>query len=124
MKKYDFDKIIDRRNTYCVKWSNEKDEIPMWIADMDFETLPEVKDAIMKKMSIGAYGYTYVPTEYFTAYRKWWEDIHNVSFKEEWMIFSNGIVAAISSIIRKLTCVNDRIVIQGPVYNCFYSSKK
>ena len=49
----------------------------------------------------------YVPDAYFTAYRKWWEEIHNVSFKEEWMIFSNGIVAAISSIIRKLTTIGE-----------------
>lgn len=124
MKKYNFDTLIDRKNTNCVKWSGDCDEIPMWIADMDFETLPEVKDAIMKKMSIGAYGYTYVPVDYFTAYRKWWEEVHNVSFKEEWMIFSNGIVAAISSIIRKITNVGDSIVIQAPVYNCFYSSIK
>ena len=124
MKKYNFDQIINRKNTSSVKWSGNDDEIPMWIADMDFETLPEVKEAILSKASIGAYGYTYVPYEYFTAYRKWWEEVHNVSFKEEWMIFSNGIVAAISSIIRKITNVGDSIVIQAPVYNCFYSSIK
>ena len=60
--------------------------------------------------------------EYFTAHRIWWEELHNVSFKEEWMIFSSGIVAAISSIIRKITNIGDNIVIQSPVYNCFYSS--
>lgn len=124
MKKYNFDKIINRKNTNCVKWCGPCDEIPMWIADMDFETLPEVKEAIISKANVGAYGYTYVPKEYFTAYRKWWEELHDVSFKEEWMIFSNGIVAAISSIIRKITSVGDSIVIQAPVYNCFYSSIK
>lgn len=124
MKKYNFDQVINRKNTNCVKWSGEETEIPMWIADMDFETLPEVKDAVIKKANIAAYGYTYVPSDYFTAYRKWWEDVHHVSFKEEWMIFSNGIVAAISSIIRKLTTIGDSIVIQAPVYNCFYSSIK
>lgn len=124
MKKYNFDVIIDRKNTNCVKWSGDQFEIPMWIADMDFETLPEVKQAILNKANVAAYGYAYVPTEYFTAYRKWWEELHNVSFKEEWMIFSNGIVAAISSIIRKLTNVGDSIVIQSPVYNCFFSSIK
>lgn len=124
MKKYNFDVIIDRKNTNCVKWSGDEEEIPMWIADMDFETLPEVKEAIISKANTAAYGYTYVPTDYFTAYRKWWEEVHNVSFKEEWMVFSNGIVAAISSIIRKLTNVGDSIVIQSPVYNCFFSSIK
>ena len=124
MKKYNFDVIIDRKNTNCVKWSGEDFEIPMWIADMDFETLPEVKQAILNKANVAAYGYTYVPTSYFSAYRKWWEEVHNVLFKEEWMIFSNGIVAAISSIIRKLTNVGDCILIQSPVYNCFFSSIK
>ncbi len=124
MKKYNFDQVISRKTTNCVKWSGEENEIPMWIADMDFETLPEVKDAVINKASIAAYGYTYVPTDYFTAYRNWWEEVHNVSFKEEWMVFSNGIVAAISSIIRKLTNVGDCILIQSPVYNCFFSSIK
>ncbi len=124
MKKYNFNQLINRKNTNCVKWNGEENEIPMWIADMDFETLPEVKDAVINKAGIAAYGYTYVPSEYFTAYRKWWEELHNVSFKEEWMIFSNGIVAAISSIIRKLTKVGDSILIQSPVYNCFFSSIK
>ncbi len=124
MNKYNFDKIIDRKNSFAVKWSGDEQEIPMWIADMDFETLPEVKEVILNKASIGAYGYTYCPREYFTAYRKWWEDVHNVSFKEEWMLFSAGIVAAISSIIRKITNVGDSILIQSPVYNCFFSAIK
>ena len=122
MKKYNFDKIINRRSSSCVKWCGCEKELPMWIADMDFETLPEVIDAVRSKAAIGAYGYTMLPKEYFSAYTLWWKDVHNVSLKEEWMIFSNGVVAALSSIIRHVTNVGDQILIQSPVYNCFYSS--
>ena len=122
MYKYNFDKITNRKNSNSVKWSGCENELPMWIADMDFEVLPEIKDSLLSKVSVGVYGYTKLAEEYFPSYVKWWKEVHNVSYKKEWMIFSSGVVSALASIVRHLTNVGDQVVVQSPVYNCFYSS--
>ena len=122
MYKYNFDKLTLRTNSNSVKWSGCENELPMWVADMDFEVLPEIKDSLLSKVSVGVYGYTKLAEEYFPSYVKWWKEVHNVSYKKEWMIFSGGVVSALASIVRHLTNVGDQVVVQSPVYNCFYSS--
>ena len=120
--KYDFDKLTERRGTGSVKWEVAGGELPMWVADMDFETAPPVKAAIIKRAEHGIFGYSDVPDAYFEAVRDFWERRHGCRFETEWMVYSSGIVAAISSAVRKLTTPNENVVVTAPVYNIFYNS--
>lgn len=118
---YNFDKIADRKNVNSLKWEYDN-VLPMWVADMDFDTMPEIKEAINKRCELGAFGYTNTPDYFFEAFIDFWKRRHHVEFKKEWMIFSTGVVPAISSIVRKMTNVGDRILIMTPTYNIFYNS--
>lgn len=120
--KFDFDKPTERRNTGSLKWDIADGELPMWVADMDFETAPAVKDAVMRVAERGIYGYSTVPDEYFLSISDFWHKRHGFRFDPSWMIYSNGIVAAISSMVRKLTTPAENVLIQAPVYNIFYNS--
>lgn len=119
---YDFDQIIDRRNTNSLKWNVGETELPMWVADMDFETAPPVKAAILERAAHGIFGYTDLPEEWYQAYIHWWEKRHDFSIKKEWMVFCTGVVPAISSMVRKLTTPAEKVLIQTPVYNIFFNS--
>ena len=121
--KYDFDKIIDRSGTYCYKWGNQPDgrELPMWVADMDFQTAPEVMEAVIARAQHGIFGYTEVPDEWAQAYVSWWKMRHGADLDAEKLIFCTGVVPAISSIIRKLSTPAEKVLIQPPVYNIFYN---
>lgn len=120
--KYDFDTVINRRGTDSVKWNVGKNELPMWVADMDFRLAPEIEKAIKKRIEHGVFGYSVIPDEWYDAYINWWQNRHGVSFKREGLIFCTGVVPAISSIVRKLTTPNENVVIQTPVYNVFFNS--
>lgn len=118
---YDFDTVIDRRNSNSLKWDVAENELPMWIADMDFPTAPPILAALHKKISVGALGYGIVPDEWYDAYINWWQRRHEFSIKKEWLVFTTGVVPAISSIVRKLTTPAEKVLIQTPVYNCFFN---
>ncbi len=120
--KYDFDLQIDRRNTNSLKWDVAEYELPMWVADMDFQTAPEVLSAIKKRVEHGIFGYSIVPEEWNQAIMSWWRERHNFQIQKEWLIFCTGVVPAISSTVRKLTTVGENILIQTPVYNIFFNS--
>ena len=120
--KFDFDKITERRNTGSLKWDVREGELPMWVADMDFETAPAVKEAVARVAERGIYGYSTVPDEYFLSISDFWKSRHGFYFDPSWMVYSNGIVAAISSMVRKLTTPAENVLIQAPVYNIFYNS--
>lgn len=119
---YDFDRIINRRNTNSLKWNVGEKELPMWVADMDFETAPPVKDAILKRAAHGVFGYADLPEEWYQAYIHWWEKRHDFSIRKEWLVFCTGVVPAISSMVRKLTTPAEKVLIQTPVYNIFFNS--
>ena len=119
---YDFDKLTDRSGTLSYKWNVNQDELPMWVADMDFEVAPPIKKAITDRAEHGIFGYTMTPDEYFEAVSEYWERRHGYRIPTEHMIYSNGVVAAISSIVRKLTTPAENVLIQAPVYNIFYNS--
>ena len=121
MGKYNFDKVIDRRTSWAEKWDVRDGELPMWIADMDFETAPEIKEALLSRLEVGAYGYTYLPEEWYDAYISWWERRHHLKIAKEELIFSTGVIPTISSSVRKLTTPNENVVILTPVYNIFYN---
>ncbi len=120
--KYDFDLQTDRRNTNSLKWDVAEHELPMWVADMDFQTAPEVLSALKKRVEHGIFGYSIVPEEWNQAIMSWWKERHDFQIQKEWLIFCTGVVPAISSTVRKLTTVGENVLIQTPVYNIFFNS--
>lgn len=120
--KYDFDSVIDRTNTYSYKWDVKPGELPLWVADMDFETAPCIKEAIQKRAEHGAFGYNIIPEEWSKSYIEWWENRHNFILQSDWLIFCTGVVPAISSCVRKLTTPAEKVLIQTPCYNIFFNS--
>lgn len=119
---YDFDRITDRRGTNSLKWDIPDGELPMWVADMDFQTAPEIREAMIKRAQHGIFGYTVVPEAWYDAYIGWWDRRHHFKMDKEWLIFTTGIVPAISSAVRKLTTVGENVLVQTPVYNIFFHS--
>lgn len=119
---YDFSKLTNRYHTNSLKWDVNKDELPMWVADMDFEAVPEIIDALHQRVNHGIFGYNIVSDEYFESIQNWWLKRHHYQIEKEWMMFCTGVVPAISSIVRKMTTVGENVLIQSPVYNIFYNS--
>ena len=122
MKMYNFDEENNRRNSNSTKWNCKLNELPMWIADVDFKTCPDVIKAIKKRIQIGSFGYSDIPDEYFLEYKKWFKKYHNVNYEIEDMVYSSGVVASISSMVRKLTTPGEKVLVLSPVYNIFYNS--
>ena len=122
--KYDFDTIIPRRGTNSYKWDTPEEEnvLPMWVADMDFRTAPAIVKALQKRVAHGVFGYTKVPETYYNAVIRWFESRHRWRIDPRWMIYTSGVVPALSAIIKALTAPGDKIIVQTPAYNCFYSS--
>lgn len=120
--KYDFDRIIDRRSTGSLKWNVGEGELPMWVADMDFETAPAVKEAILEKARQGVFGYSETDGEWADAYAQWWESRHGTVLDKDKLIFATGVVPIISSAVRKLTTVGENVLVQTPTYNIFFNS--
>lgn len=119
---YDFDQVNNRRNTGSLKWNVEGDVLPMWVADMDFQTAPAIKKAIQDRASTGIYGYTEPTEEWYKAYISFFKDMHGFEIQKEWLLFCLGVVPTISSSVRKLTSIGDYVVVTPPVYNIFYNS--
>ena len=121
---FDFDEIIPRRNTRSYKWDSAPagDVLPLWVADMDFRTAPAVIEALERRVRHGIFGYVRVPDEYYEAVIRWFERRHGWRFERDWMIYTSGVVPAVSAVIKALTEPGDGIVVQTPVYNCFFSS--
>lgn len=121
--KYDFDTIVNRRGTMSYKWDSVGDGVlPMWVADMDFKTAPCIIDALHKRIDNGCFGYTRVPDEYYEAVINWFDRRHGWHINKEMMIYTTGVVPALSAIIKALTQKGDKVIVQTPVYNCFFSS--
>ncbi|WP_172202062.1 MalY/PatB family protein [Campylobacter sp. RM16188] len=119
--RYDFDKVINRRGLDSVKWSCKEDELPMWVADMDFECAPEILAALQKRLDHGVFGYPTLTAEWQSSICSWWSRRHKVDFKPEWLISCSAVVPAIASIIRKFSCPGDKILVQSPVYHAFFN---
>lgn len=119
---YDFDTPVDRRGMDSLKWDVAEGELPMWVADMDFQTAPEIRQALMERMAHGVFGYSVVPERWYDAYIQWWKTRHGYTMERDWLIFCTGVVPAISSIVRKLTTPAEKVLIQTPVYNIFFNS--
>ena len=120
--KYNFDKIPNRRGTNSLKWDVDRKELPMWVADMDFETVPEVQEALVQRVAHGVYGYSVIPDEWADSYVNWWEKRHHFRMDPKKLIFTTGVIPALSSAVRKLTTPAENVLIQTPVYNNFFNS--
>ena len=122
MDKFDFVNAPDRSNTDSVKWHVKKGDLPMSIADMDFKTAPEIIAAMKRKIDLGVFGYEWPEDDYFKAVVDWYEKVHGHRPQQEWLIFTTGVVPAISSIVRRVSHIGDNVLVQAPVYNVFYNS--
>ncbi len=121
---YDFDQIIDRRNTDSIKWDIRDNELPMWVADMDFPAAPEIVEAFCDRLKLPIFGYSKLRDEWFDAYINWWKRFHGMDMNREHLMFCSGVVPAISSVIRHLTAPGDKIILLTPNYNHFYNCIK
>lgn len=121
---YDFSSPTERRDTDSYKWDSapETDIIPLWVADMDFETFPGITEALQRRVAHGIFGYTRVPEAYYEAVCNWFGKHHGWHINREDIIYTSGVVPAVSAVIKALTLPGDQVIVQGPVYNCFFSS--
>ena len=117
--KYNFDSIIDRKNTNSLKWDLFDDEYPMWVADMDFYAAPLIYESVNRKAKHGVYAYSFVNDAVFDSYVNWWKR-YDLSMKKEGLLFANGVMPSITSIIRAFTDEGDNVLIQTPVYHVFF----
>lgn len=125
---YDFDKIIERKNTNSLKYdfalerNKPEDVLPLWVADMDFQTPKEVIDVLVSACNHGIYGYSDVKSNYFKTVQNWYKKYHNWDLDEKWLIKTPGVVFAITLAIKAFTKENDSVLIQQPVYYPFSES--
>ena len=119
---FNFDQLIERRNTRSVKWDEESgDVLPLWVADMDFATAPSVQQAIVKRAMHPCYGYTLVPDDYYQAIIRWFWSRHQWHIRREEILYTIGVIPAIAAILKAHTQLGDNVAILTPVYNCFYN---
>jgi len=119
---YDFDKVIPRRGTGSLKWDVGENELPMWVADMDFQTAPEIIEALKQRADHGIFGYNVIPDSWREAIAGWWESRHQFTMEKDWLLFAAGVIPVISSAVRRLTAEGDSVLVLSPVYNHFYIS--
>ncbi|MEO3944869.1 MalY/PatB family protein [Gorillibacterium sp. CAU 1737] len=119
---FDFDKMTNRFDTNSYKWDVGLEELPLWVADMDFETAPPIAEAIRKRAEHRIYGYNRIPDTYYQAVAEWWRQRHHFNVDPKWVLFCTGVVPAISSIVRKITEPGDQVLVLTPVYNIFFNS--
>jgi cystathionine beta-lyase len=123
--KYNFDEIIDRRNTDCLKYDfaaergRPEDVLPLWVADMDFRTAPGIIEQAVKDAGLGIYGYTESKNDYFQAVANWYETYFDWKVERRWLVKTPGIVFAIGVAVQALTEKGDAVMIQQPVYYPF-----
>ena len=120
--KYNFDSINNRVGTNSVKWDIHPDAIPLWVADMDFQVLPELKEALSKRVDEGIFGYTLVPESYYEAIINWFDRRHHWHIDRSWILYTSGVIPAMAAALKAFTLPGEKVLIQTPVYNCFFSS--
>ena len=123
---FDFDEPVCRRGTASYKWDSRPDlpddMIPLWVADMDFRVAPPIIDALQCRLDGGVFGYTFVPQAYYDAITRWFDTYHSWHITQEEVIYTSGVVPALSAIIKALAPEGSKVLVSTPVYNCFFSS--
>ena len=124
--KYNFDELVERRGTNCVKWdeSPSEDVIPLWVADMDFRVAPAIQKALRERVEHGVFGYNIVPESYYEAVISWFRRRHQWEIQRQWILYTTAVVPAMSCVIKALTMPGEKVLILSPAYNCFFSSIK
>ena len=134
--KYNFDQLVERRGTGCVKWDecvphsdlqvreSLEGVIPLWVADMDFAVAPAIQEAIRKRAEHPVFGYTHVQDDYYDAVISWFKRRHQWDIQRDWILYTTGVVPAMSVAIKALTMPGQKVLILSPDYNCFFSSVK
>lgn len=123
---FDFDKVIERRNTNCAKFDTAvvmgypEDVLPLWVADMDFAAPPCVLDALHKAVDHGVFGYSILGGEYFEAIKEWFVQRFSWQLEKDWLVTTPGVVFALSAAVRAATQKGDAVLVQPPVYYPFY----
>ena len=127
---YEFDKIIDRKGTNCLKYDfarergHSEEELPLWVADMDFQTAPEIVERLQKSVAHGIFGYSEGKDSYFQALAGWYEKHFGWTVKREWLVKTPGVVFAIAAAVRAFTKEGDAVLLQQPVYYPFSEAIK
>ena len=125
---YNFDEVIDRKNTNAVKLERCKalfgteDVLPLWVADMDFRTPDFILDALRQRLEHPLLGYTMPPANFYPLMQQWITTHHNWNVKREWIGFLPGIVPGLAFAVQSLTEVGDEIIVQPPVYYPFFNT--
>ena len=118
---YDFDSSPDRRGTGSVKWDLYPGTLPLWVADMDFEVAPEIKQALQRRLDHGVFGYQLVEDDYFEAIGRWFAARHGwEGIGRENIVPTTGVIAAYSAAIKAMTEPGDAVLVQTPCYNAFF----
>lgn len=126
--KNNFDKIVDRRGTCCLKWDSvppvkvDGEVLPLWVADMDFAAAPCIREAMQKRLDHGVFGYEEVPEGWYEAAIRWFASRHGWMMRREEILYTTGVVPGISAVIKAFTEPGDGVVVMTPVYNHFFSS--
>ncbi|MDE5784446.1 MAG: pyridoxal phosphate-dependent aminotransferase [Prevotella sp.] len=122
--KYNFDEIVDRRGTRCVKWDEcpSSDVIPLWVADMDFKAAPAIQEAVRKRAEHGVFGYAVVTEDYYEAIISWFHRRHQWTIQREEVLYTTGVVPATAVALQALTMPGEKVLMLSPDYNCFFSS--
>lgn len=121
--KYNFDEIIQRKNTNSVKWDLAKDQevLPMWVADMDFKTAPEITQAILGRISEGVFGYSIIPENFHQSIISWWSENYDFTIEKDCILPVPGMILSLSAIIRTFVKPDESVILQTPVYNHFFT---
>ena len=121
--KYDFDELVERRGTNCVKWdeSPSEDVIPLWVADMDFRVAPAIQKVLRERVEHGVFGYNIVPESYYEAVISWFRRRHQWEIQRQWILYTTAVVPAMSCVIKALTMPGEKVLILSPAYNCFFT---
>ncbi|MGB1090903.1 MAG: MalY/PatB family protein [Oceanobacter sp.] len=122
--RFDFDTPVNRQGSGCYKWDSnpDSDTLPMYVADMDFKTPDLILEALHKRVDHGVFGYTWVKDDYLEAVQSWFSKRYQFELEREWILPSLGIVAGLSALLRELLEPGDGVIVQTPVYHCFFSS--
>ena len=122
--RYDFDELTERRGSGSVKWDEcpSDDVIPLWVADMDFRAAPAIQEALRRRLEHGVFGYALVGDDYYEAIISWFQRRHQWTIHREEILYTTGVVPAMSVAIKALTMPGERVLILSPDYNCFFSS--
>lgn len=122
--KFNFDELTERRGTGAYKWdaSSDPDMLPLWVADMDFRTAPVITEALKKRVETGIFGYVKVPESYYFALRRWFRLRHGWTMLDDQVLYTSGVVPAISVSIKAMVKPGRGVILQTPAFNYFFSS--